>query len=61
MLNPRFYFGAVLAYSLHCGFVPIGKKETSYKTLSCVTNEYGEATLEIHRDLVRKVTGRRCG
>ena len=51
-----FILGAVLAYNLHCGFVPIRKKgKLPYKTLSCDYKlEYGEATLEIHRDAIEK-------
>ncbi len=47
-----FIFGSILAYRLGIGFVPVRKKgklpadsyEVSYKL------EYGEATVEIHRD-----------
>ncbi|OGC53687.1 adenine phosphoribosyltransferase [candidate division WWE3 bacterium RIFCSPHIGHO2_01_FULL_43_9] len=51
-----FILGAVLAYNLHCGFVPVRKKgKLPYKTLSCDYKlEYGEATLEIHRDAIKK-------
>lgn len=51
-----FIFGAALALKLGCGFVPVRKKgklpfttiETSYKL------EYGEATIEVHSDAVKK-------
>ena len=49
-----FVFGAVLAYKLGIGFVPVRKKgklprKTSQETYSL---EYGEDTLEIHDDAV---------
>lgn len=51
-----FIFGAPLAYRLGAGFVPVRKKgklpadtiEESYDL------EYGKATIEIHKDAVRK-------
>ena len=51
-----FVFGAVLAYKLGIGFVPVRKKgklpwKTSQETYSL---EYGEDTLEIHEDAVKK-------
>ena len=51
-----FVFGAVLAYKLGIGFVPVRKKgklpwKTSQETYSL---EYGEDTLEIHEDAVEK-------
>ena len=51
-----FVFGAVLAYKLGIGFVPVRKKgklpwKTSQETYSL---EYGEDTLEIHDDAVEK-------
>lgn len=51
-----FILGAVLAHNLHCGFVPVRKKgKLPHKTLSCDYKlEYGEATLEIHRDAIGK-------
>ena len=51
-----FIFGSVLAYILHCGFVPVRKKgKLPHKTLACDYKlEYGEATLEIHADSIVK-------
>lgn len=51
-----FVFGAVLAYKLGIGFIPVRKKgklpsKTIQETYSL---EYGEDTLEIHDDAVRK-------
>jgi len=51
-----FVFGAVLAYKLGIGFVPVRKKgklpwKTIQKTYSL---EYGEDTLEIHEDAIEK-------
>jgi len=51
-----FVFGAVLAYKLGVGFVPVRKKgklpcKTIQETYSL---EYGEDTLEIHEDAVEK-------
>ena len=51
-----FVFGAVLAYKLGIGFVPVRKKgklpcKTIQETYSL---EYGEDTLEIHEDAVEK-------
>ncbi len=47
-----FIFGAVLAYKLGCGFVPVRKKgKLPYKTHSVTYSlEYGTDTLEIHQD-----------
>ena len=47
-----FLFGAVLAYKLDIGFIPIRKKgKLPYKTISeSYTLEYGEETIEIHED-----------
>ena len=49
-------FGAVLAYELGIGFVPIRKKgKLPYKTIrQSYTLEYGEATIEIHEDAIAK-------
>ena len=51
-----FLFGSVLAYELGIGFVPIRKKgKLPYKTIGeSYTLEYGEATIEIHRDAISK-------
>ena len=51
-----FIFGAVLAYKLGIGFVPVRKKgklpcKTIQETYSL---EYGEDTLEIHEDAIQK-------
>ncbi len=51
-----FVFGAVLAYKLGIGFVPVRKKgklpcKTIQETYSL---EYGEDTLEIHEDAIEK-------
>jgi adenine phosphoribosyltransferase len=50
-----FVFGAVLAYKLGIGFVPVRKKgklpaKTMQETYSL---EYGEDTLEIHEDAIK--------
>jgi len=49
-----FLFGAVLAYELGIGFVPIRKKgKLPYKTIGeSYTLEYGEETVEIHEDAI---------
>jgi adenine phosphoribosyltransferase len=49
-----FLFGAVLAYELGIGFIPIRKKgKLPYKTISeSYTLEYGEETIEIHEDAI---------
>ena len=49
-----FLFGAVLAYELDIGFIPIRKKgKLPYKTISeSYTLEYGEETIEIHEDAI---------
>ena len=51
-----FVFGAVLAYKLDIGFIPVRKKgklpwKTIQKTYSL---EYGEDTIEIHEDAIEK-------
>ena len=47
-----FLFGAVLAYKLDIGFVPIRKKgKLPYKTIGeSYSLEYGQETIEIHED-----------
>lgn len=51
-----FVFGAVLAYKLDIGFVPVRKKgKLPFKTIEqsyCL--EYGKGTLEIHEDAINK-------
>ena len=49
-----FVFGAVLAYKLGIGFVPVRKKgKLPYKTIEeTYSLEYGKDTLEIHEDAV---------
>jgi len=51
-----FVFGAVLAYKLGIGFVPVRKKgKLPWKTIQeTYSLEYGEDTLEIHEDAVEK-------
>jgi len=51
-----FVFGAVLAYKLGIGFVPVRKKgKLPSKTIrETYSLEYGEDTLEIHQDAVEK-------
>jgi adenine phosphoribosyltransferase len=51
-----FLFGAVLAYKLGIGFVPVRKKgKLPYKTVGeSYTLEYGEETVEIHEDAIQK-------
>ena len=51
-----FVFGAVLAYKLGIGFVPVRKKgKLPHKTLrESYSLEYGEDTLEIHEDAIEK-------
>lgn len=49
-----FVFGAVLAYQLNVGFVPVRKKgKLPYKTVSeQYTLEYGQNTVEMHADAI---------
>jgi len=51
-----FLFGAVLAYRMEIGFVPVRKKgKLPYKTIEeSYSLEYGEATIAIHEDAIRK-------
>jgi len=51
-----FIFGAVLAYKLNTGFVPVRKKgKLPYKTISAeYTLEYGKDVVEMHEDAVKK-------
>jgi adenine phosphoribosyltransferase len=49
-----FVFGAVLAYHLNIGFVPVRKKgKLPHKTIcESYTLEYGENTVEMHKDAI---------
>ena len=49
-----FIFGAVLAYQLGVGFVPVRKKgKLPYNTIEeSYQLEYGEATVELHEDAI---------
>ena len=51
-----FLFGAVLAYKLGIGFIPVRKKgKLPYNTVGeSYTLEYGEETVEIHEDAIQK-------
>lgn len=51
-----FVFGAVLAYRLNVGFVPVRKKgKLPFKTISeKYALEYGTAEVEIHEDAIKK-------
>lgn len=51
-----FVFGAVLAYRLNVGFVPVRKKgKLPFKTISRKYDlEYGSAEIEIHADAIKK-------
>jgi len=51
-----FIFGAVLAYKLGIGFVPIRKPgKLPYKTISAeFEKEYGKDKVEIHEDAIKK-------
>jgi len=51
-----FLFGSVLAYKLDVGFVPVRKNgKLPYKTIrESYTLEYGEETIEIHEDAIKK-------
>jgi|SRR3989339_458961 adenine phosphoribosyltransferase len=50
-----FVFGAVLAYQLGIGFVPVRKKgKLPWKTIEeTYSLEYGQGTLEIHADAIK--------
>ena len=51
-----FIFGAVLAYKLNVGFVPVRKKgKLPYKTITEeLEKEYGKDVVEIHTDSIKK-------
>jgi len=51
-----FVFGAVLAYKMDIGFVPVRKKgKLPWKTIQeTYSLEYGEDTIEIHEDAIEK-------
>ena len=51
-----FVFGAVLAYQLKVGFIPVRKKgKLPYNTVSAqYTLEYGKSTVEMHADAIDK-------
>ena len=51
-----FIFGGILAYKLGIGFVPVRKKgKLPYKTISATYSlEYGEDTVEMHVDAIKK-------
>ncbi|MFH2219982.1 MAG: adenine phosphoribosyltransferase [Pseudomonadota bacterium] len=51
-----FIFGAVLAYKLNVGFVPVRKAgKLPYKTIrESYTLEYGESVVEMHEDAIKK-------
>ncbi len=51
-----FIFGAVLAYKLNIGFVPVRKKgKLPYQTINAAyTLEYGENIVEMHADAIQK-------
>src|ERR1035437_3053921 len=55
-----FIFGTAMAQALSCGFVPVRKpgKLPSKKISLTYDLEYGQDTLEIHRDAI--VKGERC-
>ncbi|MFV0503667.1 MAG: adenine phosphoribosyltransferase [Lachnospirales bacterium] len=51
-----FIFGMPLAYNLKKGFIPVRKKgKLPYETISESYNlEYGSATVEMHKDAIKK-------
>jgi adenine phosphoribosyltransferase len=51
-----FIHGAVLAYKLNVGFVPVRKKgKLPYKTIRAAYSlEYGEDVVEMHEDAIKK-------
>lgn len=51
-----FIFGAILAYKLGIGFIPVRKKgKLPFETISAAYSlEYGEDTVEMHVDAIKK-------
>ena len=51
-----FIFGAVLAYKLHIGFIPVRKKgKLPYNTIEAAYSlEYGDSVVEMHEDAIKK-------
>jgi len=51
-----FIFGAVLAYKLNIGFIPVRKKgKLPYKTIEAAYSlEYGDSVVEMHEDAIVK-------
>jgi adenine phosphoribosyltransferase len=51
-----FIFGAVLAYKMNLGFVPVRKKgKLPYKTVEAAYSlEYGDSVVEMHEDAIEK-------
>lgn len=51
-----FIFGSLLAHKLNCGFIPVRKpgKLPAEKVSISYSLEYGEDTLEIHKDAIQK-------
>jgi len=51
-----FIFGAVLAYKMNVGFIPVRKKgKLPYETIEeAYTLEYGENVVEMHTDAIEK-------
>ncbi len=55
-----FIFGTAIAQALSCGFIPVRKpgKLPAEKVALTYALEYGQDTLEIHKDAIKK--GERC-
>ena len=51
-----FIFGAVLAYKLNIGFIPVRKKgKLPYNTIEAAYSlEYGDSVVEMHEDAIEK-------
>ncbi|MEL4308237.1 adenine phosphoribosyltransferase [Joostella sp. CR20] len=56
MESRGFFFGTLLAQKLGCGFIPVRKpnKLPAETTSETYALEYGEDTLEIHTDAIKK-------